>query len=254
MSIYIPRDLILTYRASVIDNIPILVDSNIIAASLRKCLYNDKKEWLNALNKIFLRINFCFIYNKNVKFNKDLKFSNIGIVDIRNQGLCYIYINNKFFELLDTNDNINLISECLFLIYKNYTLDYLFKPLELKNYSEFSTIDFYAKLLSNSLLNKYDNKLEIENLFTSYDGNKKLCDEFEEFKIYYDKFGSGLNLRAKFWTDKMKHDLRILDYFKKRTCDFLLMTDSFFYSEDFRFSLGNIDKLYENLPFNFPSE
>lgn len=251
MYMVIPNDLTFALYASKDNNAPITFNQDMIETSIKRSLLEEKKNIVNRLNTYFSKINVCFIVNNNT--NTNFKYSNLGILNIEKYDSIYITIGNRIIDFLLDKETKDLTKRCLLTIDKSYFLNLKSKPIDLENYSSFPTIDHYAKLLADKLDDHYD-KLEIENLFTSYDGNKKLCDEFEEFKIYFDKFGSGLNLRAKFWTNQMKHDLRILNHFKRRTCDFLLMTDSFFYSEDFRFSLGNIDKLYENLPFIFPSE
>lgn len=252
MCMVISNDLTFALYVSKGNNAPITFDQGMIETSIKRSLLEEKKNIVNRLNTYFSKINVCFIVD-NSNINTNFKYSNLGILNIEKYNSIYITINDKIIDFLLDQETKDLTKRCLLTIDKSYFLGLKSKQIDLENYSSFPTIDHYAKLLADKLADHH-NKLEIENLFTSYNGNKRLCDEFEEFKIYFDKFGSGLNLRAKFWTDQIKHDLRILDHFKRRTCDFLLMTDSFFYSEDFHFSLGNIDKLYENLPFNFPSE
>ena len=232
---------------------PLSVSSKNIEASLKLIAttseFKSSKEILDKLNTEFLKINVCF---EETDKAIPQKYPDSGIVYAEADLLVYIYVNKKFFNIIESKDSslINQLSKDIFKIYsheithveqnqKQRVNQPTLLPPQNSSLSERNRylsnvreIDAHAREVATSLLLKDFDKKEIEKLLTTHKGSLELSKQNKEFSIYYQTYGICLNIPRKAWDNDTKWRIKIFNRFKKRICDFLMLDINFILKED----------------------
>ena len=233
---------------------PLSVSSKNIEASLKLIAttseFKSSKEILDKLNTEFLKINVCF---EETDKAIPQKYPDSGIVYAEADLLVYIYVNKKFFNIIESKDSslINQLSKDIFKIYsheithveqnqKQRVNQPTLLPPQNSSLSERNRylsnvreIDAHAREVATSLLLKDFDKKEIEKLLTTHKGSLELSKQNKEFSIYYQTYGICLNIPRKAWDNDTKWRVKIFNRFKKRICDFLMLDINFILKEDY---------------------
>ena len=230
-----------------------------IEASLRTVLMSlerkDNQSILDKLNSEFIKINVCFEETDKTMLQK---YHDSGIVYAEADLCIYIYVNERFFDIVNSveltqqSDELTQLSKDIFKIYsheithveqnqKQRVNQPTLLPPQNSSLSErdrylsnVREIDAHARELANYLLSSKFSKKEIERLLTTKQGYQELMNN-HVFKIYFDNFGMASYL-PKHQRDKdSQWRVTVFKRFKKRVCDFLLLDESFMYHKEFRF-------------------
>lgn len=222
---------------------------DIISNTLVKLLYTYNQSnklsdgvLLDLLNTEFLKVNVVFDVDNTFR---NVRYPNSGIVRADTGERIYIYINDKFFDILKNTDitslskDFNDLCNDLFSMYSHeathsYQINHAKKELDgikdpnnrkayLGNPQE---IDAHAREFANILLNTGKSFSEIKDLLTN--NSKKLLNN-KIWQEYWKYFGS--YIEEENYPNKKDREWRvnIFKKFKKRIYDFLLLDKRFMY-------------------------
>ena len=221
--------------------------------------YKTSKEILDRLNTEFLKINVCF---EETDKAMPQKYPDSGIVYAEADLLIYVYVNKRFFDILNKKDKslIKQLSEDIFKIYsheithveqnqKQKINQPTLLPPQNSSLSErdrylsnVQEIDAHAREVASALLLKNIDKKEIEKLLTTHSGALDLSKQNKTFSLYYQTYGICLNIPRKALDSDTKWRVKIFNRFKKRICDFLMLDISFILKEDYFLRITSFNK------------
>lgn len=223
-----------------------------------------KDEILDKLNSEFVKCNVGFIENEEVYGS--LKYPESEIVKAEADNFIYIYVNDTFFEIIksEDNDKLSKLAQDLFIIYtheishveQNQKQKVVQSGITISNQddeqerilylSNLREIDAHAREVANELLYMDLSPKEIEQLLTTHEGSKLLCQKSRVYKLYYYTFGVCLTIPSKSWDREIKNKIKVFNHFKRRICDFLKLDIRYVDQKPLKYLMGNSDKLKDD--------
>lgn len=220
---------------------------------INKCQTKNKlkdEDILNELNTEFLKGKMTFeISSLNLN---DYKYPNSGIAYAEANNLIYIYVLEKFFDILRSVDilksdlQLDNLSKDIYKIYtheitrvhqfnRQKQLQFGIEPekivskLDRANYlSHYREIDAHAREFAANLL---DSDLSFDEIKKALQTRDPVLSKYKIYREYYRALGSCEKMSKSQLTKRYKDYIKAFKHFLKRTYDFLLL-DKHYINDD----------------------